>query len=210
MKDINTLLSLFVCTNTNNSKWVQSPFKIDDKVYATDRHMMIIIPAELAPEVQPLEGYEPAAVLSIIPAAEPALLTISTAEIKAALKAVPTVKASKECEACEGDGEVEFEFLYGGRRYTTDDDCPLCDGVGSFPDLNGKAVPDPDKCITIGEADFSPEKVKALYQICQYFELADIDLVNQQVEKSGSLFAKDGIALLVMPVNNLTSVYTIQ
>ena len=40
---------------------------------------------------------------------------------------VPSVK----CEACDGDGQVEWEFSHRGRSYDLVDDCPVCDGAGT-------------------------------------------------------------------------------
>lgn len=210
MKDINSLLKLFVSDASAWHDWSKAPFKIEDKVYATDRRIMLIIPAEHAPDVQPLEGYAPSNVLSVIPAAGAVLQTILAKDILTALKAVPTVKEDKECEACKGEGEVEFEFYHGGRTYTTDSECPICDGEGSFPDKDGKTIPDPEKSITIGKSNFAPKNIKKLYQICQHLDLVEIDLVSQPSDMAASLFSKNGISLLAMPVKDIESVYTIK
>ena len=40
---------------------------------------------------------------------------------------VPAVK----CEACDGDGAVEWEFEYDGRTYDMEAACPVCEGEGT-------------------------------------------------------------------------------
>ncbi|MEO6522196.1 MAG: hypothetical protein ABIN91_10995 [Mucilaginibacter sp.] len=210
MKDINSLLNLFVSDMDAWQDWSKSPFKIDNKVYATDQHTMVIIPDEHAPNAEPLKDYDPKNILSIIPESRPALQTITTKQILTALKAVPTVREDKECKACKGEGEVEFEFCHEGRAYTTESDCPLCDGEGTFPDEDGKVIPDPTKSITIGKSNFAPKYIKKLYQLCQFFDLTEIDLVSQPTEMAASLFERNGISFLVMPVKDVEPVYTIK
>jgi hypothetical protein len=210
MKDINSLLKLFVSEKQNGTDWTDSPFRIEDKVYATDKHALLTIPSEFAPDVQPLHGYHPDSVTSVIPKAVGSIKTILTKDILAALKSVPTIKEDKNCEACKGEGEVEYEFEYEGKSYFSDIDCPICDGNGSFPDEDGKLIPDPDKCITIEMSKFSPKIVKKLYQLCKFFDYTEIDLVSQPDAMQPSLFAKQNISMLAMPLDDRESVHTIQ
>ncbi|WP_183560596.1 hypothetical protein [Mucilaginibacter sp. SP1R1] len=210
MKDIKELLQLFVSDMDAWQDWSKAPFKIEDKVYATDKHVMVILPAEHAPDVELIKDYDPKNILKVIPEAVSVIQTISAKQILIALKAVPTVKEDKECECCKGEGEVEFVHYYDGRDYATDSDCPVCDGEGSFPDEDGKMIPDPDKCITIGQSKFAPKYIKKLYQLCQYFDLKEIDLVSQASEMAPSLFSKNGFSLLIMPVLEKESVSTIK
>ncbi|WPU91838.1 hypothetical protein SNE25_21200 [Mucilaginibacter sabulilitoris] len=210
MKDIKELLQLFVSDPDAWQDWSKTPFRIIDKVYATDRHVLVIIPAELAPEVEDLKDYKPENVLKVIPELGPVIKTITAKDILTALKSVPTIREDQECKACKGDGEVEWEFIHDGERYREDFECPLSDGEGSFPDEDGKMIPDPDKCITIGMASFAPKYIKKLYQLCQFFDLAEIDLISQRSEDSPSLFSKDDISLLIMPVLEKESVHTIK
>ncbi|MBB6109756.1 hypothetical protein SAMN05421821_105174 [Mucilaginibacter lappiensis] len=210
MKDINSLLELFVTDSDGGSDWSSTPFKIGDKVYATDRHVMLIIPSEFAPNIHDLEGYDKDNVLKVIPKSGQVLKTISAKDILIALKAVPTVKEDKECESCKGECQVEFRYTYKGRDYTSDDDCPVCDGNGSLDDANGKLIPDASKAITIGKSTFSPLIVKKIYQLCKYFDLSDLDLVSQESIESATLFSKNHIYILAMPVIERESVYEIK
>lgn len=46
-----------------------------------------------------------------------------------ALDMVPKVNFER-CDACGGDGKVEFEFEYDGHTYYHYHDCPICHGTG--------------------------------------------------------------------------------
>jgi len=35
-----------------------------------------------------------------------------------------------ECETCEGEGEVQYEFNHKGNYYERDEECPVCEGDG--------------------------------------------------------------------------------
>lgn len=210
MKDINSFLKLFTIEESYHPDWCKQPFRIEDKVYATDMHVMLIIPAKLAPGIEQLETYDQKSVLSVIPTTTHPIMSVSVKDLFAALKVFPTVKANKDCEACKGEGEVQFEYYWEGRRYTNDDDCPVCDGEGAFPDESGAVVPDPDKSITIGKANFAGKYIKKLYELCKFFDLQAIDLVSQSSPESLSLFSKDGVSILIMPVKDVESVYSIK
>lgn len=71
-----------------------------------------------------------------------------------------------KCEACEGDGRVEWEFEYGGRTYDMDADCPVCDGDGRVKCSRcaGSGVM-PDPGVEVGPALIDPRYLRLMARL---------------------------------------------
>ena len=82
-----------------------------------------------------------------------------------------------ECEVCNGEGEVEYEFSHNGKDYYINHDCPVCEGKGVTGEY--KKVPNGGKRfpnglgIKIGHLVFVPE---IIYPIKKVKELMDEDV----------------------------------
>lgn len=99
-----------------------------------------------------------------------------------------------KCEACDGDGSVEWEFCHGGRTYDMVADCPVCggDGVEKCRRCNGSGVL-PEPGVAVGPALIDPRylRLMALLPGCR---LAPVDGWSPVV------FEFDGGGGAVMPV----------
>ena len=103
---------------------------------------------------------------------------------------VPSVK----CEACDGDGAVEWEFEYDGRTYDMDGDCPVCDGEGAEECKRcGGAGVLPEPGVEVGPALIRADYLRRLARLpgCR---LAPVD------GRSPVVFTFDGGTGAVMPM----------
>lgn len=75
---------------------------------------------------------------------------------------VPEVK----CEACDGDGEVEWEFEYDGRTYDSVEDCPVCDGAGTIEctECGGTGKGD-EPAVEVGPALIHPRYLRLMARL---------------------------------------------
>lgn len=71
----------------------------------------------------------------------------------------------EECAACNGYGEVEYEFSYNGVNSTIESECPICEGEGG---KEIKEIPD-SVYVKIGNAKFSLKYVALLDKISKEF-----------------------------------------
>lgn len=103
----------------------------------------------------------------------------------------------KDCNTCDGTGEVEWEF----ERHTMDSDCPDCDGSGVSEDEVKEKT---------GNKTFGVYKVKLInsyFQIHLFYKLlqvqeaigGDIHLIYQDNPSSASLFKIGNCEILIMP-----------
>jgi len=119
-----------------------------------------------------------------------------------------TTTSTERCSACDGYGEVDFEFFHNGETYETEAECPVCDGSGKetikTKKLTGAKVGDPKSIIKIGSSTFLFPVILKAYQTAQLLSVDYITLIQQNGPGSASIFMIGGAKLLLMPY--LTSV----
>ena len=109
-----------------------------------------------------------------------------------------------ECSACEGDGEVQWEFTDpDGNTHYMDHECPVCGGTGKVPEQKkiptGRMLAPEDALLEIDGVKFSA-----------YYLMTAIEAVRMlgckqlrhtvAYENSANIFeVQDGIRLLIMP-----------
>lgn len=194
------LLALFV-NDDEMREWQNVPFKIGDKVISTDSFAMAIIDSKLAPGVKDLIDYEPDNVLKVIPASGPSIGKIKIEDIRSLIKKCPKVPVTNTCEACEGEGEVEYSFEWEDKYFEKYCDCPICEGEGDIEVLPKKKEVDSSKKIKIGISHFTSKMIFRLGMACKITETEVIDIVYQTEVKSPTIFRLNNAELLMMPVS---------
>lgn len=140
------------CGKGDIRDYLNAPFLYDNKIVASDGHIMVILPNDGKNEYQQIadSNFNPKRVIDIIES--PSVWTpFNRSEIVLPDTVVCVVcdglgKSEKEeCEECEGEGEVELENGYStysglsckscnGDGYilkkSTDQICSVCDGTG--------------------------------------------------------------------------------
>lgn len=84
---------------------------------------------------------------------------------------VPSVK----CEACDGDGEVEWEFEHDGRIYDMVESCPVCDGARAVEctRCGGKGTGD-EPAVEVGPALISQRYLRLMARL-PWCQIAPVD-----------------------------------
>ena len=81
----------------------------------------------------------------------------------------------RECEECEGSGEVEWEYTdQDGEIHFRDSDCPVCHGDGMFEDVfksTGFMIPTEDSIVRIGKLFFRGLVAQKLLWVMEYFNV---------------------------------------
>lgn len=193
------LLNLFV-NDDEMREWQNNPFRIGDKAIATDAFTMVIINADLTPDVQELTDYNHENVLSVIPETGGVLGKIDIKDIRSIIKECPKVDVTKTCDCCEGEGEVEFQHEWNDKFYEKYCDCPVCEGEGEVKAIPIQKEVDPAKKIKIGISYFSAKLVFRLGMACKITNTDHVEVLLQQGEKLATVFRINDANLLFMPV----------
>lgn len=170
------------CSQYSYRRLLQEPFVIKDKAYATDAHIMIIAPKSLTSFSKKIEN--PEKVLNVIPNPSAFIKTFSLKNLKQTIAKIPYVDEYKncdedyECNTCNGDGEVEWEF----DGYTKEDECPVCNGDGTLTEKKriktGKKVRSDKHVIQLNNAYFKHYYIEKLINLANLFSLKEIKLLN--------------------------------
>lgn len=183
--------------------WMSSPFSANGKAVATDAIKLVATPF-----VPGLPGYSEK-VRNVYPVAHNMDKAIHLTELRERLNAWPQVDCFDEvtvkCGACNGDGNVEYEFSYQGRDFEMESECPICDGEGSASTKsktpNGQKEPDEDKVFRIGNSAFHYDLVKSLLFVAETLQ-SDIRVLSQTDYRRPTLFAIGEVEVLLMPIYN--------
>ena len=117
---------------------LEKPFTEGEYVVATETHIILFIRKDFLEEEYISTIKPPVAALNKIPIQNCDIPVCSSA-IRAALDILPKVEEFEEvceeieCEECDGDGEVYWEYQdRHGHTYQSVHDCPCCDGSGKY------------------------------------------------------------------------------
>lgn len=167
------LLKQFVGTAQIFPPHLRSPHKQGDFVYATDRHIMICIPADDAHHPMSL-NYESDFINSpagfnfqfcfeqamsesrIVPE-----IAIDIQASKEAFKLVPLKDVYNDCETCKGKGEIHCCACGHNAR------CYDCNGSGKGDEIVGKEYDAAEHVIDINGAWFSPRHAQLLLTVAE-------------------------------------------
>jgi len=193
-------LILFSCVSDHEYRpWTNNPFIIENVAYSTDASIMAIIPANLTNGFGPLDGYEPEKFLSVVPRLRHHKMSFLVSELIHAISLCPLVPESVDCNACEGDGYVEFGFEFEGNCYSKELECPICKGEGELKKGDTKVL-DPEKRIKIGDCFFAFPYMQKIADAAKLLEVEKIDLVLQGSARGGNVFRFDQVEILLMPL----------
>lgn len=194
------LFELF-CAKDSLRPWMKNPQPHGGYIYATDSHSLIRVKEDLISKKYESETdtYFP----NIIPV-ESDDITITADNLRKLIAEAPlvneTIDNTQECEACDGDGEVEWEF-FSGHTYYMDDDCPVCQGKGEIGgDIpTGRMIPDPEFRIKLDKTYFSALLINKLIRSMEIAEVKECTRTNTDI-KSGNKFTVGYFEVLLMPM----------
>lgn len=198
------LLQMFV-GDADCADWIQEPFKLSNKVAASDRISLIALPGngfEFPDRTEKCKAIYPLECNCNIP--------VSVQSLRGMVDEVPMVdcfdETKEKCSACNGECEVEYEFSHGGIDYEVSSECPVCDGEGGEVSIsavpNGKKKLNEEVMLTIEGALFNIIQVNRLADTAEKLGLDDISLVHKRASTNAYLFQLGEADLLMMPCIN--------
>lgn len=199
MKTTEELLKLFAGNSYPN------PMQNEKYLLATDAHALIAIPKT---EVVEFEHFTKSD--SLIYNAHTVDVTIPVAAIKNVLDKIQWVDEyseavyGDECEACKGEGSVEYKFEFDYTTYLDDGDCPICEGDGKKllvpAKKTGNKIPDYGQYIKMPNSVIDAILLYKLYLACEGLE--SIKMVRGSHNGEDMLFLVDDTIVLIMPTTS--------
>ena len=198
------LLQLFVSYNPYR-EWMFEPFTVKGHTGATDGSIILLMEGEYRDYTALSEEYSER-VFQVIPP-ENLNFPIPVADLVGALSRTPEIEEvtyqDQECDACDGDGEVEWEFDHKHRSYNMEYECPVCKGSGNSPDqketTTGLLIMDPEAVIQIKECRLLVGYIEKLLKVAEFHLADEVVLVSQTGPSSPSLFKVATTRVLIMP-----------
>lgn len=204
-----TLLNRFK-SNDDRRDWMSKPFNVGNRTVSTNAYILISTPLQ--------KGFKDLSskTKGVYPISFNLERKILVSELKQKLNDFPKVECydeeEKECDACNGYGDVSFVFSHDCKDYESNQDCPVCDGSGVIKKVskipNGKKELDYNKFFGIGNSVFNVARIEELLEVAETLKADEITLVNQTQPNKASLFKIKEVEVLLMPTicNDLTNV----
>ncbi len=153
-----------------------APFWQDQKLVATEGHIMLAIDEEVALQYVSKDDYEHLAKPNINALLHRFLDTgdcdLTRDELERAIGLVPKCDYG-DCEECKGSGQVRVNYrVHGGQLYALNADCPVCSGTGRVYLDPRKKVP-VDKFPMLLDGQYFRSGM--MYKILQIMKLLGID-----------------------------------
>jgi excinuclease UvrABC ATPase subunit len=179
---------------------LHNPFEINGKIYATDAHCMIKIDKSNCDFDIKSNDLKKPNCEAVIPEENMNVVLNIDSQIFEQYKTedeTEDIGEDIECEACAGEGEVDWEF----ERYTKSFECPVCDGTGYK--AQKRSVKTGNKTfgifrVKLNDTYFQMEKFYKLIQV-QKAVGGDIVLIHQSKPTSANLFRIGICDVLLMP-----------
>lgn len=179
--------------------WMKDIFHANNKTMATNGYSLVVVPKlfEKFPDYSEK-------IKDIYPVPQNMDKLIKINELKEKLSLFPRVdycEVEEECDACDGDGFVSYEFSHDMQIYHTESECPVCEGKGACLQAitQSKKVIDGTKLFKIGKHAFHVDRIEELIFIADTLK-EDIKLVGQGEVNKPTLFRVGDIELLQMAV----------
>lgn len=199
------LLSLFYKEDNDLRPFMTTPFLKNGYVCATEAHILIRIKAET------LRGkYKETEKGNIDWPADNCNFIISLQEIETMLSSIPQVEEEIkigediECEECNGEGEVEWEYEdKSGRYHYEEHECPICQGNGyesrARYKTTGRMIPDGECSIWIRRIAIKAEFLEVLSKAMKIIGVDEVRCVHQDPAKPCIFRVDDNIEIIIMP-----------
>lgn len=187
---------------TDDSRdWLSTYFKAGDRNVSSDTYILVATPkfdddvADYSDKIK-----------SVFPKKRNQFSKIKIETLENVLKKVPKIKPKEfvDCEACDGQGEVEADFYWWGKHYGILAECPICEGRADFEITLEDAddVFDDSKGIKILESGFKPSNLDSLVMIAKMLGQDSIQIFFQDSKNIATHFLIGDVFVVVQPTNN--------
>jgi hypothetical protein len=200
--DVDMEVLTLLCSDDDLRKWMTEPFSVGNQTCATNGWSLLVVDkksdypdmSEKTKSVYPVE-------LSFTNKLE-------ISKVKEAIDKIPLIdcydKIVSKCDACYGNGNVDFEFEYKNRTYEIESECPVCEGEGQTEQVsktpNGKKEIDLSKYARLGVNRLN---VKRLFELIKVADLKGVNEVLYQlpvVNKPVAFKIGEDTILFLMPI----------
>ena len=184
------LLATFSNPNYPGCEQYRHPFfnKRNGQVWATDGHVLISVdPHRLSGDYPKLKLGEPVGF-----AVHTCDMTVTMSMLEETLASVPKIKEqievqpARECEECDGTGEVMWEYRSLYRTHQMEAVCPVCDGKGIFEKAvykeTGRTIPDQKARIEVGNAIILVRDIQRMVSAMEFFHADSVRLVRDECQ----------------------------
>ena len=185
------LLATFSNPNYPGCEQYRHPFlnERNGQVWATDGHVLIsVAPHRLSGDYPKLKLGDPVGF-----AVHTCDMTVTMSMLEETLASVPKIKEqievqpARECEECDGTGEVMWEYTDGGLRvHQMEAVCPVCDGKGIFEKAvykeTGRTIPDQKARIEVGNAIILVRDIQRMVSAMEFFHADSVRLVRDECQ----------------------------
>lgn len=161
-----------------------APFWQDQKLVATDGHLMMAVDEELAlkyvskPAYKDLDKPNVDAMLHTL--SDDSKYDLRRDVLEKGIEAVP-LKDYGECEECHGKGEVRVDYTAkNGEKYNLPVECPICSGTGRVYLHPDQKVPVDKFPVLIDGQYFRSDHI---YKILRIMQLLDIERMSYHTDK---------------------------
>lgn len=201
--DEKVLLGLYLSEITFKEAF-KKPFSAGEFVYATDEYKIIrlkkdILKEEYPPYTKPMFKWPEKNC--------DRLVTLSS--LQEVWDRMPTVEETimqgeyKDCEECNGEGEVEWEYMdSSGRTHCQNFDCPVCGGSGyaEQPEeaKTGRMIPDLETTIGFGFHSLRADHVFVLMKTMKLLGMDEIHLTYQGKNNINMFTIDENISVVIM------------
>jgi DnaJ-class molecular chaperone len=179
---------------TDDSRdWLSTYFKAGDRNVSSDTNILVATPkfdddvADYSDKIK-----------SVFPKERNQFAKIKIETLENVLKKVPKIKPKEfvDCEACDGQGEVEADFYWERKHYGILAECPICEGRGDFEwELeDADCVFDDSKGIKILESGFKPSNLDSLVMIAK--------MLGQDSKNIATHFLIGDVFVVIQPTSN--------
>ncbi len=207
-KNIKKILQSF-CSDDELRPWMNYPFSANGKIIATDGYQLIHAGADNV-GVDYEESCNNWDKVKGLMRESNMNFEINVSHIAKLIDSIPKIDDfdiigdDKECEACNGEGEVDAEFYHNGWYYDVTGICPICDGDGLLEKErkapNGKKIIDFEAVCKIKNSQFSVSRLNKIIELAIFLSWDVIRLVYQNRDNEMSIFRVGNFDILFMPM----------
>lgn len=199
------LLSLFYDKGNDMRPYLTAPYLKNGYVCATEAHILIRIKAET------LNGkYKEIEKGNIDWPTDNCNFIVSLQDIEKALSNIPQVEEEEQigkdidCEECDGEGEVEWEYQNkNGRYYHEEHTCPVCLGSGYSArakyQKTGRMIPDEEYHVGIRHVAIKAKWLEILAKAMKLIGVEEVRCVHQAYASPCIFRIDDNIEIILMP-----------
>lgn len=212
--DEETLFGLFVGNDIYRPQ-LHKPFLQDGYVLATNANIMIRVRQELLKEEYAENSHAP--IVSKVLTSCNFDKAVTLEKLEAAIAQCPLedekvmVRAAVDCPECDGDGEVEWEYVDSdGDTHHKYLDCPICDGTGEIHPAQyrktGRKIPEYNVPIDVYGLNFSAMLLMTLCDAVKLLGLSQARYVARHFGKANTFRLIDGVDVIMMPLSIMEAV----